>query len=340
MKLAGREAERFCASPDRPVTGILIHGSDQGMVHESRRLLVLASMGGAIDDLRLTQLESAEIRKDPASLYTALRSRGFFPGRQVVVVSGATDGMTKAVENALKDTTTDDALLVMTSASLPARSSLRKLFEGKPDALSLHLFSDTIDLQDLQEMLRRAGLSEPVSQDALMAIAEVAADLDRGSLARFVELVGLFALSLQSPLTPEDVDRLSPLGRDAEIDTFVQAVADGQTRALAPLIRRLVASGSSPVALILALQRHFRMLFQAASAPGGPGSGLAAIKPPLWGPRRDAVASQLRLWSQPRLETALSTLFETDGRIRSSSNVPDIALIERCAMRLSLLARR
>ena len=75
MKLSGRDAVRFCEKPDLSVLGILLHGSDAGLVAAKRRMLVSAAMDGDIDDLRLTDLNVADARKDPASIDEALRAR-------------------------------------------------------------------------------------------------------------------------------------------------------------------------------------------------------------------------------------------------------------------------
>jgi DNA polymerase-3 subunit delta len=97
------------------------------------------------------------------------------------------------------------------------------------------------------------------------------------------------------------------------------------------LLRRVVASGASAVTLLLGLQRHFRQMLIAESA--GP-------QAPLWGARREAIRAQLGRWRRDRLELATRMLYETDSRVRSAERVPALALVERCALRLALMAER
>jgi hypothetical protein len=66
------------------LAGALLHGPDAGLVALRRRQLVNFLTDG--DDLRLTRLEPGVAQKDPAGIDAALRARGFFPGRRVVLI--------------------------------------------------------------------------------------------------------------------------------------------------------------------------------------------------------------------------------------------------------------
>jgi DNA polymerase-3 subunit delta len=96
-----------------------------------------------------------------------------------------------------------------------------------------------------------------------------------------------------------------------------------------------------PVGLCIAATRHFRTLYTAASDPGGAAQGIARMRPPVFGPRRDRMLRQAQGWGAAKLEQALSILLETDLTLRSAGRVaPDMALVERALIRLAMLARR
>ena len=138
MKLAGARAAAFCARPDASaigeLTGALLHGPDPGLLALRRRELVDFATEG--DDLRLTRLEPGVALKTPAEIDAALRARGFFPGRRVVLIEGARDTLAGPLKAILAGIgpggVSQDALLIITAEGLTARSALRKLFEGSP----------------------------------------------------------------------------------------------------------------------------------------------------------------------------------------------------------------
>lgn len=339
MKLSGRETARFCANPDLSLKGALIHGPDPGVIADRRRMLVESVLGGEKEDLRISQLQSSEVRKDASLLDTELKSQGFFPGRRVVVVDAATDGLSKGLGEILEDVTVEDAFLVLTAGILPARSSLRKLFESSNALISLQQFQETLGPSDIEESLRASGCTRGLSTGALEHLVSYAGTSDYGSFQQLIEIIAVYSLSVEREITDDDISKLLPAGQDSEVDIFVDAVAHGNAPAVGPTLRRLQTGGVNPVSVLIALQRQFRQLMLASTAPGGPEAGLAMIRPPLWGARKSAMQSLLRRWSGRRLEQANQILFETDGNVRSSGNLPDIAVIERCALRLAMMAR-
>lgn len=340
MKLRGRDAHRFCRSPDPKVCGVLLFGADAGQIAAERVALVKAVLGPDGDEMRLSRLQAADARKDTAAVDAELRAQGFFPGRRVVLIEGGTDGLGKPLASALTDITPDDALLVVTADALAARSALRKLFEEDKRLLALQFFADAPEPADIEEALRAAGLTAGITPDARDALVAIGSGMDHGSFHQLIELIALHGLDRNTPLELTDVEALAPAGLDGEIDQLVDAVAGGAADRIGAVLRRLSAGGAAPVTLLIALQRHFRMLLTAASAEGGPSAGLAAIRPPLWGPRRTSAQAQLGRWGQGRLEQASRLLFETDSKVRSSQQAPDMALVERCALRLALMAGR
>lgn len=340
MKLAGRQAQAFCKSPDLSLLGALIHGGDAGQVMGARKRLMQAILGDPPDDLRVTRLEPAEVRRDGAIVLDSLRTQGFFPGRRVVLIEGLTDSAIKTLVPAIEAATPEDAFLIVTADALPARSAMRKLFEGRRDLSALQLFADAIDAQEVAGALAEHGARCGIDDTAAGKLAEATHSMDHGSAQQLLKLVATFALSQDEPLTVNDVERIIPRGLGADADGFVRAVASGIPDRIGPHLRRLAAEGVQAVTIVLALQRHFRQLLQASVAPGGPSAGLAALRPPAWGPRRDEMAGQLRRWNSARLEQACRILLDTDRQLRAANAKPAMAVLERAALRLAIMGSR
>jgi DNA polymerase-3 subunit delta len=128
----------------------------------------------------------------------------------------------------------------------------------------------------------------------------------------------------------------APQSAEVDIDDVLEVVATGQADKLGPVLRDLYAQGVAPVTLCIGAMRHFRQLHTVASDPGGVG----ALRPPVFGPRRDKLVRQASNWGRDRLERALTALTDTDLQMRSSGATPDRALMERALIRLAMMARR
>ncbi|MDT8343571.1 MAG: DNA polymerase III subunit delta [Thermohalobaculum sp.] len=338
MKLSGRDSLRFCDAPDLRLAGALLYGPDAASVSAARRALVARLSEG--DDLRVTRLDGAGLRKDPAALDEAVRARGFFPGRRVVLVDGARDEIAPAVEAALATAAPDDAFLVVEAGGLAARSALRKLFEASRRVASCGLYPDPPDPAELGAMLRRAGLTAGLTAEAEAALAGAVAETDRAQIAQTIEKIVLFGATAERPLDAKAVLALLPPAAEAELDGLIAAVMAGKADAVVPLLGRVAAGGASPVQTMLAAGRQFRQILALVSAPDGIEAALGRLRPPLFGPRRTAMQRQAALWPQARAEAALRLIQETDRTLRSAGSRPDRALVERCLIRLAMMAAR
>lgn len=340
MKLSGPAALRYLARPEPGRAGLLIWGADGMRVAMKRQEAVAALIGPEGEaEMRLTRIAGAELRRDPAALSDAMRAQGFFPGPRVALVEDATDGLAPTLAAALDDWREGDAVLVATAGQLAARSALRKLFEGHANAASAALYDDPPGRDEIEAELARAGVAG-IGQEGMGALIALSRTLGPGDFRQTIEKLALYKLGDAGPVTAADVVAVAPAATDAELDDVLNAVAEANTRALGPLLRRMEAQGVAPVGLCIGATRHFRQLHVAASAPGGAGEGVAQIRPPVFGPRRDRIVRQARTWGVHRLEQALAILIDTDLTLRSSTRAPAMAAMERALIRLSMLAPR
>jgi DNA polymerase-3 subunit delta len=340
MKIAAGEALRSYAKPDPARLGLLIWSEDAMRVALMRQQVIAAVLGpGGEAEMRLTRLSASDLRRDPAALVDAVKAIGFFPGPRVVFVEEAGDGLAPLLAEVAEAWRPGDAMLVVTAGRLDAKSALRRLFEGHRAAHALALYNDPPDRAEVERLLAGAGLAG-VGRDAMADLLALASALDPGDFRQTLEKIALYKLGDPAPLTPEDVAACAPATIEAELDALIHAAAEGQTERIGPLLRRLDGQGEAPVTLCIAALRHFRALHAAAADPGGAAAGLARARPPVFGPRRDRMLRQAQRLGMARLEEALAMLVETDLTLRSSAPVPQLALVERSLVRLSMLARR
>jgi DNA polymerase-3 subunit delta len=340
MKLSGRDAAAYFRKPDLSRAGLLISGDDPIRV-ATRRQEVLAALVGPEGEaeMRLTRMSGAELRKDQAALIDAVKAIGFFPGPRAVFVEDATDGLADVFAAALKEWRPGDAQIVVTAGGLPSKSALRKLFEGSPVAVAVVLYDDPPSPEEIAALLVAAGLQR-VGPDARAAIADLGRTLDPGDFRQTVEKLSLFKYGDASEVTLADVEACAPVSSEAETDDLIRIVAEGRSGEIAGVLRRLYAQGVGPVSLCVNTLRHFRVLHQVASDPGGASEGVGKLRPPVFGPRRDVLVRQAQGWGTDKVEKGIVILLDTDLQLRSTSLAPQQALVERALLRLAMMARR
>lgn len=339
MKLSPRDAAGFLNRPDPRVPGILIYGADAMRVALKRQELIANLIGLAgEEEMRLERLSGADLRKDTALLDSAVKAQGFFPGPRVAFVEDAGDAVAKPIAAALADWQPGDAQIVVTAASLPTRSALRRAFEAHKSAFAVGIYNDPPTRDEIEADLHRAGLRD-VGPEAMADLAALARVIDPGDLRQTIEKLALYKLGDDTPVVSADIEANAPLTTEAAMDDVLNIVAEARTAEIGPVMQKLTGQGIQPVSLCIGATRHFRTLHAAASDPGGPGSGIAKARPPVFGPRRDRMVRQAQNWGLRKLEQALHMLTDTDLKLRSAAQrAPQMALVERTLIRLSMLA--
>ena len=253
MKLAGREAAKYFQRPDPNRAGLLIYGADTMRVALKRQEVIAALIGKAgEEEMRLSRISAADLRKDPAMVMDALKAVGFFPGPRAVFVEEATDGLAAVIEGALNAWAPGDAQLVVTAGQLTAKAKLRLAFEKHPNAYAAGLYDDPPSRDEIEAELARAGLPN-IAPGAMTDLVQLANDLTPGDFRQTLEKIALYKLGDAQPVASEDVLACAPASTEADMDDMLNIVAEGHTAQIGPLMQRLAAQGVQPVGLCIAL---------------------------------------------------------------------------------------
>ena len=341
MKLSAREASGYFAKPDAGKTGLLIYGPDAMRIALKRQQVIKALIGpNGEEEMRLTRIPAADLRKDPAALIDAMTAQSFFPGPRVAFVEDAADGLAKTIRPALEDWRSGDAQIIVTAGQLNARSTLRKLFESHNNAFAVGIYDEPPSRAEIEAELARAKISMP-DRDVMDDLTALSKALDPGDFRQTLEKLALYKLNDPAPLSSEDIANCAPTSTEAGLDDVINIVAEARSGEIGPVMRKLQAQGVQPVSLCIAALRHFKTLYAAASDPGGAAQGIGKLRPPVFGPRRDRMLRQAQGWGVYNLEAALSLLVDTDLKLRSAGqHAPAMALVERCLIRLAIMARK
>lgn len=334
MKLSNHAIAGFCRAPDLKLLGVLLYGPEPGLTALNRQNLVSTIADG--DDLRITRLRPTDLRSDPASLDEALRARGFFPGRRVVLIEDAADAIAAKIGEVIDELNAEDAFLIVTASNLTANSSLRKLFEKDARLASGGIYADAPDSTSILQALADAGFDVTIGPDGMPALLEIASGMDPGSFRQFIEKIGIYSDGTEREISGADIRSQAPASLDSEIDRLIAVVAEGRVAEVDPVLKRLSTGQVSATQILILAGRHFRSLVGLVNSDDGIEAALGRLRPPAFGPRRQALARQATAWGR-KAEEALRLLYDTDRRLRSPGQKAEMAMVERCLLRLAMM---
>jgi len=314
MKVSAGDADRFCQAPPANVRAMLVYGPDEGLVRERAKNLVVSVSPDPSDPFRVADLTGPVLDDDPARLVDEAAAMALTGGRRVVRIDRAGDKQAKQFSAFLKDPV-GDSLIVVLGGDLPARSSLRKVFESaKQNAAAIACYKDNARSisQVVRETLTAADLK--ADPDALAFLTDHLGG-DRQVTRRELEKLALYKAGSDGRVTLEDV--LACVGDTAEltIEDVTHAVAEGNVALLERSLSRSFQEGVQPTTLLRAVARHLQRLHLVTNrARQGEAldSAIKSLRPPVFWKVAERFQTQARSWNSVQLATAMDRVLEAE----------------------------
>lgn len=341
MKFNTREAAAFFDKPHRQKPAVLIYGADPTRVALRRAEVLGAWLGkNAKEEMRLAEVQAAQLRQSPSLIHDEIKAVGFFPGPRAVWLEGGNDGVLDSLKGAIQAWAEGDAQILVTAGSLPPASKLRKFFEKSPSALTIAIYNDPPSVSEITAQMKKAGLPQP-APEVMRDLLALAAAVDPGDFHQFIQKLALYKYSDQSPLTAQDIAECAPFANESDLDELVFAIADGQIEKVAAQLSLLRLQGVGPVRMCMVLERHFLNLEKLQSDPDGLQNAAQKLRPPVFGPKRNRLLRQCAFWQGARLDQAFSRIMDVSLLLRSAnSNGMEMPTLERLLLRLAALSNR
>jgi DNA polymerase III subunit delta len=334
VKLGAARLAAFLTAPDPAIRAVLVYGPDQGLVKE-RADRIAAAIVPDRHPFRIAELQAGDLSSDPALLEDEARALSLIPGRRVVRVKGAGDGLAALFERFLDAPPPGDSLVVVEAAELAARSNLRRAFEGAKAGAAIQCYPDGED--ELRDLARSVLGAHKVALDAdAMAYLVTHLGSDRALSRQELEKLALYAGD--GGRVGYDEAR-AVVGDTAEItlDDALFAASAGEAAAVERCLGRAFGEGDAAVTVLRAAQRHFQRLYLAGArvAHGmGAEEAMNGLCPPLFREARDRFRSALRLWPPRRAALALEALLEAE-RNAKRTGIPAEAVCRDVLLRIA-----
>jgi DNA polymerase III subunit delta len=302
MKLAGARVESFLRHPDPEIHAVLIYGPDLGLVRERADAVGRTAAPDLRDAFRVADLTGAMLTADPARLYDEAAQISLMGGKRLVRVREVGDSHGALFGRFLADPP-DIGLVVVEAGDLPARASLRFVFEDPPRGVAIPCYPD--GARELAEVISESLAAHQVtaSRDATQFLV---AHLGGDRLLTRSELEKLALYAGDGGQVELDDARLSIADSAAlSLDDAVLAATEGDTVALDRALTRVFQEGEAVVSVVRATLRHLQRLHALSARIAAGESADAALRsarPPIFFKQQDSFRRQLRRWSEKRLQ--------------------------------------
>ena len=325
MKVAYRDIKTFAQNPPPTLAVILVYGPDYGLMKDRVETIAKKTVDDIHDPFNVADID-LDALENVAQIIDEANTISMMGGRRLIRVRSGADKLTATLKEYLKDPN-KDALILIEAGPLSPRSTLRKLCEtDKKFATALPCYvEEARDLAGLiGQTLKQNGYT--IDRDAQMWFAENLTGDHQRAKSEIEKLILYKGKDDGTQITLRDSMLSSGMAGTQSLDDLVYAVADRNIRAGLKSLDTLIQDGIPAIAVLRALQNHFRKLLQVRSmidTGASPLDALNSLRPPLFFKIKDRFSGQVRNWSTPHIHETLQALSDIEAKSKTTGYNPD-----------------
>jgi DNA polymerase-3 subunit delta len=333
--------DRFVRSPPPETRFFLVHGVDEGLVHERAKTLVAAVLAGNPDPFGLTRLDGDVLAREPGRIADEAYAVSMFGGRRAIWVEAGSRDLTKQIQPLLARPP-EDAVLIVEAGNLKRDAPLRALFERADNAASIECPRD--ERRSIAALIEQesaaAGLRfAPEARDHLLALLGSDRQTTRTEVAKLL----LFALG-GARVEVADVEAIVTDAAPSSLDGLIDQSLLGELAEVEQLVSRFFSDGGDLGHLSARLASRILLLHSAAleTRRSDPIDGTARNAAPRpWDWKRAAMAKQAERWDAAAVSQRLPAILAAVARARREARLgPAIATRALWALASGARARR
>jgi DNA polymerase-3 subunit delta len=322
--ISNMTADAFVKRPPRETRFFLVHGTDEGLIHERVKGLVDAALAGAADPLRLTRLDGEALARDPGALADEVYAISMFGGSRAVWIEAQGRDLLPALEPVFARPPEDCAVIVE-AGSLKKGSAVRAAFEAADNAASIECYPDDARARAklIEAEARAAGLAvAPEARDYLAGLLGADRLTTRGEIAKLM----LYARG-KARIEVEDVEAIVADAAPSGLEALIDAALLGDMAGLEASAARYFADGGQAGLLVIRLAGRLTLLHKLRLEMERGRSFEAAMQMQtvrISPSGRAALAREAERWSSSAVGKRLAAVAALAGRVRREPRLADI----------------
>lgn len=333
------QIEKYLKKAEQNIKGFVIYGSNEGLIAEYVRKLILTISSDLYDPFSVVYLDGAAVNSDPSLMISEYNSQSLMGGRRAIVVKDADNNLTKHLKTLIENYSSD-SLLIISSSSLNKKSSLVALAESSENLAIVACYEDRDE--DIFATARAsfidAGIT--INNEALQLLCSRLSNDRKTNLAEINKLITF--LGDKKNVTIEDIKLSIADQSSSSADDICYFAAGGYSEKAVAALQRMYNEGEEPVSITRSLSAHFNKLITCKAFMENGESVEAAIKKltsKVLFYRESAFRRQLAIWPKDKLFAVMELLYKCEKDCKTT-NVPTQEVLSYTVLQIASAAAK
>ena len=295
---------------------------------EAQKISATIAGPKADDEMRITRYFNKEINEKKHDILSSLRTKSFFPGRQILFLNGLSDKDCKIITEIDAEWQNDDAITIVTMNELSGNSEFKKSVTSSTRIVLIIYPKQKIDNEFLTGKLAGEGMNFD-GKEILDTIIDFAKFTPEAIFEREFEKLTLFKLNDNTPLSIDDFFNIISVNYEINELSLAVALAERNTVELEKRLSAFYSQGKSPIYILQFIFAYFYKL--SLIKMHGPNSFEAKREYPfLRSNDLEKAKIHAKNWSIDQISTVADALTISDLKLRKYSSLFQRSILTQC----------
>ena len=295
---------------------------------------IAEAIGGpdAESEMRLNRYFNQEIIGKKDEIMSLLQTKSFFPGCQLIMLNGLPEKNYKIITEIASEWQNGDAITIVTMDKLSKNSELKRILQSNSTMALVDYSKNSLNSDVLKRKLNEDGIKFDGNEvvDALLEFSKFSsADI----LDNELEKLKIFKLYDDKPLTTKDFFDVVSTNYELNELGLAAALAEKNIIEFEKSLSIFLSQGKSSITILQFISAYFHKL--SLIKLYGPNSFEVRREYPfLFASNLENAKIHAQLWSNEKLNLALSYLTNADLKLRKHPTFLQRSILTQCLSKL------
>ena len=299
---------------------------------DSKKISEAIAGSNAYDEMRITKYFNQEINVNRDEILSRLRTKSFFPGRQVIMLNGLSEKDHKIITAIDSEWQSEDAITIVTMDKLSKNSELKKKLVSSTQMALITYTGNRLDSDFLKNKLAEDGINLD-GDEVLDTLVEFTNFSSEDILENEIEKLKVFKLYDESPLTTAEFFDVVSINYAINELSLAVRLADRNIIELEKSLSIFFSQSKNPITILQFVRAYFQKLYLIKLY--GPNSyNVRREYPFLIANDLEKAKIHEKRWSAKQLSIALNSLTIADLRLRKYSSSFQRSILTQCLRKI------
>ncbi|MDC3092599.1 hypothetical protein OA410_01205 [Paracoccaceae bacterium] len=294
---------------------IVLHGENYSLLQKDAKKISDALAGkNANKEMRVNKYFNHEINEKRNEIITSLKTKSFFPGRQIILLNALFERDYKIIAEIDAEWQNDDAITIVTMNALSKKSEVIKLITSSDRIALVNYTNSKIDRDFFVKKFTDAGINFS-GNEVLDVLIDFANFTPENILENELEKLMHFKLYDDKPLSLDDFFDIMSIDYEVKELSLAVALAERNITELEKTLSAFLSYSKSPISILHFVSAYFYKL--SLIKLHGPTSFEARREYPfLIAHDLEKAKQHVKQWSLKQISRATDSLTALDLKLR------------------------